>query len=95
MCYAGVGTKAEQHGRSCGTLSRRLSVATQAGNDSSIYGGAIVQLQVVVDTAEPDTDMRYKQVIMLPNIVSEVKAQQVSPDQELPDRINIALAHIV
>lgn len=54
-----------------------------------------MQLQVVVDTAEPDKDEHYKQVIMPPNMVSELKPQQVSPDQELPDRIITALAEIV
>lgn len=72
VCYAGVGTKAEQHGSSCGTLSGRLSGATQAGNDSGIYGRAIMQLQVVVDTAGPDTHAWYKQVITLPNTVLEL-----------------------
>lgn len=65
VCYAAVSAKAEQHGSSCGTLSGRLSAATQAGNDSSVDGGAVVQLQVVVATAEPDTDVRYNKVIML------------------------------
>lgn len=54
VCDAGVGPEAEQHGSSCRTLSRRLRAAAQAGNDSSADGGAISQLQVVMDTAGPD-----------------------------------------
>lgn len=51
-----VSSKPEQQEGASGDLSRRPSLATEPGDELSIQVGAIMQFQVVMETAEGDRE---------------------------------------